>query len=340
MDKILNYLYSSIKNNLILEKKLRKLINNILDIYENIFHPYPNKCLEIKKWPPKKILLFAYGGTGDIAYFSAFTSHLKKKFPDCKIFYVINQIERLKFVALLDKNIDKIIPIKFPRFFTFNFFEKIKKNFTFDVSLIMNFYPNLRYLMPNLNFIYYPFFLFRDIPLKSLPIPKLYPNFRIKRQNYIFLNFEALTFNFDENFLNEKVVIDLTKYILEKFPEENFIINKFINFSYIKLKNYPNLKIFNDDYKNLVKVASQSKLIILSRSGLVDVLAALNRNLPMFTIYPDVLYPGKNGAPFIKVFGLKEIYHSNKIEEFTYNKNNYFLLKQKLLDFLKYNLKK
>lgn len=338
MVNILNFIYYLISKNLPLEKLLRKVINIVLDFYENIFYPYPNRCLEIKKWPPKKILLFAYGGTGDIAYYSSFTQYLKKKFNKCKIYYVINDNKRLKFTASLDKNIDKIISVKHPRFFRFNFYHKIKKNLKYDVALIMNPYPDLRYLTPHLLHIQWPFFLFRENLIDKPPIPKLIPNFKIKKQDYIFLNLEILTFNFSENFFNQTEIIELIKFLLDTFPKEKFIANKYVNFDYKKIQNYSNLKIFSGDYKNLIKLASQAKLAILFRSGLADVLAALNKKLPMFVIYPDALYPGKNGSPFIKIFGLKNIYKLNKLEEFVYENRKFFLLKKKLSIFIKNNL--
>ena len=168
MIKILNIFYHLIHKNKQIERFLRKKINDLLDLKENFFNPYPRNLLEIKNKKIKNILLFSHGYTGDIAIFSSFTSYLRKKYKNAKIKNIILNKDSIKYIASLDKNIDEIIPIRMPRFFNFNYIKKIKKKYKYDLFIYLNIYPDLRFLMPNIKLIHIPYFVFRNIPFVIL----------------------------------------------------------------------------------------------------------------------------------------------------------------------------
>lgn len=316
MIKLLNIFFNIIKKNKYADRTLRLIINKILDQTDNIFHPYPRKLIEYKKYPPKKILLFSFGGTGDIAIFSSFTSYLKSKFPYSKITNLVINDKRILYTASLDPNVDKIIPIEISRFFNFSYIDKIKKNYNFDLFIYLNLYPGLRFLMSNIKFIHMPYFIARDIPTKT-PSPYLKLDFKPKKENYIFLNFDILTFNFSNNYLQDKEVNLLIKKLVSRFPKVVFLINDYEKRVKIKANN---LLIFSGDYKNLVKKAVNTKLFISFRNGLCDVIAASTKNLPMLIIFPNDNYPSQWGSPFSVVFSMKEINYPNPIEEYNFNK--------------------
>lgn len=316
MIKFLNIFYSIFKKNKYAERKLRLIINKILDKKESIFHPYPKKLIEYKKYPPKKILLFSYGGTGDIAVFSSFTSYLKSIFPNSQIICLVNDNQRNLYVASLDSNVDRVIPIEIPRFFNYSYIEKVKKSYDFDLFIYLNLYPELRFLMPNIKFIHMSYFIARCIPVKT-PVPYLRLDFKTKKENYIFINFDILTFNFSDNYLQDDELNLLIKKLVNQFPKIVFFINDYEKRVKVKANN---LSIFSGNYKNLVKKAVNAKLFISFRNGLCDVVAASTKNLPMLVIYPDDNYPSKDGVAFSLIFGMKEINYPNKITEYIFNK--------------------
>jgi ADP-heptose:LPS heptosyltransferase len=318
ISKILNIFYRFIYKNKSVERLLRKTINDLLDIKENLLNPYPNNLVQIKNKKIKNILLVSFGGTGDIAIFSSFTTYLKKRYPNSKITVIVHNKKSIIYTATLDKNIDKIIPINFPRFFDFTFVKKTIKEFDYDLFIYTNLYPFLRHLMPNIKFIFMPYFIFRDIPLK-VPSPKLKLDFKLIKKKYILLNFDIITFNFSKDYINDKEINYLLDLITNTYKNIVFYYNDFEN--RIKIKK-SNLKIFKGNYKKLVKIASQANLFISMRNGLCDVIAASTKNLPMFVIYPNQIYPGKNGTEFIKIFNMKEINYQNPIEEYVFNKKN------------------
>lgn len=317
MIKFLNIFYSIIKKNKYAERTLRLIINKILDKAENMLYPYPKKLIEYKKYPPKKILLFSYGGTGDIAVFSSFTSYLKSIFPNSQINNLVNNNERNLYVASLDPNVNRVIPIEMTRFFNFLYIEKVKKNYDFDLFIYLNMYPGLRFLMPNIKFIHMPYFIARCIPVKKTPVPYLKLDFKTKKENYIFINFDILTFNFSDNYLQDNEINLLIKKLVNRFPKIIFYINDYERRVKIKANN---LLIFSGNYKSLVKKAVNAQLFISFRNGLCDVVAALTKNLPMLVIYPDDNYPSKDGTAFSLIFGMKEINYPNKITEYIFNK--------------------
>lgn len=316
MVNFLNIFYNLLKKNKYTERKLRLIINQTLDKLEKIFYPYPQKLIEYRKYPPKKTVLFSFGGTGDIAIFSSFTFYLKSKYPRSKLISLIYKNNRNLYVASLDPSIDKVIPIELPRFFNFSHIEKIKKKYNFDLFIYLSYYPNLRFLMPNIKFIHMPYFIARDIPMK-IPPPRLKLDFQVKKENYIFINFDILTFNFSDNYLQDKEVNFLLEKLTVRFPKINFLVNDYEKRIKVKRKN---LLIFSADYKSLLKKAACSKLFISFRNGLCDVVAASTKNLPMLIIFPEDNYPNKWGTPFSVVFGMKEIGYPNPIEEYNFNK--------------------
>jgi len=333
---IMNKFYGIIKNNPKIERTIRQLINDILDYKEVILNPYPKNCLDIKKSNIKKILLFSYGGTGDLALFSSFTSYLRKSYPKAQITNLVVKNHNIEYVASLDLNIDRVIGIKVPRFFNFSFLKKIKNKYQYDLFITLNLYPDLRYLMPNIKAIHMPYFIYRDIPIHT-PTPRLVLDFKIKENNYIFLNFDMIAFNFSQNYLTQEEIEKLISFLTSKFPNFTFVVNDFEK--RIKTRG-KNLILFRGKYKELLKIVSGAPLFISFRNGLCDVIAASTKNKKMLIIYPDQNYPGKWGVPFIRTFGMKEIGYPHYIEEYIFNKikdKNLSTLQNKIKNFIKKN---
>ncbi|MDD2482675.1 MAG: hypothetical protein PHE32_02360 [Candidatus Shapirobacteria bacterium] len=340
MISLLNHFWNVFGNKHKLNILIRKKINNLLDTTENFVHPNLKKTFDKKTNNVKKILLFAYGTTGDIAIFSSFTKYLKKLFPNSKIFYIVNNIDKVIYISSLDKNIDEIITIDIPRFFTFKIIDKIKKKYPdYDLFINLNLYPNLRHLMSYVKFIEMPYFLFKKKP-DNLPTPKLYLDFKIRQQKIIFLNLEMISLNFDNNYLQLKEMEEIIFFLANEFKKYQFVVNNYLELA--NIKTIKNVKLFHGNYKELVKIATSSKIFISSRNGLCDVIAASVSNKPMFIIYPNLLFPGKNGTEFVYTYGMKDIGYPNPIEETIFNRNinGVNRLKKQIKTFIENNYEK
>ncbi len=293
---------------------MKVFVQRLIKRYDNFFHRYPKANLRIKKIPPKKFVIFLYSAHGDIALSSSLTQYIKNKYKPSQITFVTS--DKCRYTTSLNPDIDKIITVKFPKFWTYKNVEEIEKKLDYDVFLNASFYPNLRYLIPFMPLIEVPFFLFKDRPVK-LPTPRLRLNFKPSKEKYIVLNLEAGTFGWHENMIDNKQMEIIKKQIVAAHPQVKFIINKCYSQDNTR-KN--NVKIYDGNIKGLIKLLANASGVVSIRNGLCDVLAAAT-NIPQFVIYPEGNFPDNDGIPALKWATMVNLGYRASITESLINKN-------------------
>ena len=165
---------------------IQRFLQNGLKLFDSLLYRYPKANLDIKNLSPKNFDIFLYSSFGDIALLSSFTQYIKHKYPDCHINLITSK--KCHYIASLNPDIEQIVDVNFPRFWTYEMVERIKQTRHYDIFLNASFYPNLRHLIPMMPLVEVPFFLFRDRP-DRIPTPRLRLDFKTKKKKYLILNF-------------------------------------------------------------------------------------------------------------------------------------------------------
>jgi len=309
---------------------MQSIIQNLLRLYEGFFHRYPKANLDVKTEPFKKIVIFLYSSHGDIALSSSFTQYIRSIYPKGRIIFITSK--KCKYVTSLNPDIDHIITVNFPRFWTYRNVENLKKNLDYDMFLNASFYPNLRYLIPFMPLIDVPFFLYRDRP-KKIPTPRLHLDFKPVKKNYVVLNLEAGTLGWHKNMVTTEDIENIKRKIVTQFPRVKFIINE--SYGQKNTITGDNVKVFSGSFRDLLKISSSSLGIVSIRSGLNDVIAA-TMDIPQFVIYPEGNFPDDDGIPTHQWGNMINLGYSAQILESLINKNSRNSIKKCIQDIFEF----
>jgi hypothetical protein len=303
---------------------MKLFIQQLMKRYENIFYRYPKANLDIRRMPPKKVSIFLYSTHGDIVWASSLTQFIKSKYRNCRLTFITSR--KCQYTTSLNPDVDKIITVDFPHYWSYGNVEKIKKKLDYDIFVNASFYPNLRYLIPFMPLIEVPFFLFRNKPDK-LPTPRLKLNFGPEKGNYFLLNLEAGTFAWHKNMVDHKQIIFMENQIIENHPKVNFVVNQC--YEQKNVAGEANVSVFEGDMKGLLKMAAGSLGVISLRNGLCDILAS-STEVPQLAIYPEGNFPDDDGISAIKWGTMTGLGYKAPITESVVNRKRFSSIKDNL----------